>query len=102
MIEIYPDVYHFQNSLDSAYIPSSSFTFSIPVNRPFLLEKAIVEIPFSAGDGWFRDRTFPWAVCKPVNATASVYFQTDNGSDAQFGGPGITFSLKRNYDADKI
>ena len=39
------------------YVPSENEVFTIPIDQPFLIEKAVVEIPFCFGSSWFNDRT---------------------------------------------
>lgn len=39
------------------YQPTANETFTIPISAPFLLEKAVFEIPMTAGPGWFNDNT---------------------------------------------
>jgi len=63
--------------------------FSLPINHPFVLEKAVIEIPFAMGDGWFKDKT-----------TTSIPNETSSGS-FDFGGPGITFALFNQHEFGK-
>lgn len=56
--------------------------FALPINQPFLIERAIIELPFAAGDGWFSDRT-----------TCLATMESQNVSGFDFGGPGLTVSL---------
>jgi len=39
------------------YAPNADETFTVPVNTPFLIEKAVFEIPVAVGPGWFADQT---------------------------------------------
>lgn len=63
------------------YAANDDETFSIPITQPFLLEKAIIELPFTAGDGWFSDKT-----------QCFLPIENDVGS-FDFAGPAITVGL---------
>lgn len=63
------------------YSATSDETFKIPVVQPFLLEKAIFEIPFTFGPGWFNDRTQSFL---PLISSLGAF---------DFAGPGITVAL---------
>lgn len=41
----------------SLYTPTNEETFTLPLQQPFLIEKAVIEIPFGFGSSWFQDRT---------------------------------------------
>lgn len=69
------------------YAPADVETFTIPITQPFLIEKAIFEIPIAFGPGWFGDVT---QVFSPVGA---VSFSTPA---MDFGGPGLTVALMRH------
>lgn len=64
----------------SNYIPLSGV-----LDRPFLLEKAVVEFPISASDGWFNDTT-----------VAAI-----NGVRSDAGGPCITVSIFNQISDDR-
>jgi len=67
---------------NNEYQPTNDETFTLPITAPFLIEKAVIEIPFSMGPGWFLDQTQTrW----PVPAT----------STSDFGGPAMTVALHR-------
>lgn len=85
---------------NSAYMPASEETFTLNNQYPFLIEKAVVEIPFGFGSSWFQDRT----------ATTNADFsgsRFNNKSlkdlyDRRFfdrGGPALTLSIfcKKRY-----
>lgn len=55
--------------------------FSLPINQPFLIEKAVIEIPVTMGDGWFKDRT-----------TCFTPYESSAGS-FDFAGPALTVAL---------
>lgn len=69
-----------------AYRATSDETFAVPINQPFVLERAVIEIPFAMGHRWFTD-------------VAEVYapHETTTGS-FDFGGPGITVSLFNQFE----
>lgn len=67
--------------LNPKYQPNPEETFSIPINEPFLLEKAVIEVPISAGPSWFNQRT-----------TNMLPLETQFNS-FDFGGPALTVSL---------
>lgn len=76
--------------INQEYNATSDETITIPINQPFLLEKAVVEIPIEAGPGWFYDRTqciIPGAPGHPA------YISSGDGATFDIGGPGITFAL---------
>jgi len=62
------------------YDASNDQCIILPITQPFLIEKAVVEIPMNAGDGWFQDITESFL---EITANASV----------DVGGPGITVTL---------
>ncbi|NBO99916.1 MAG: hypothetical protein EBU90_07275 [Proteobacteria bacterium] len=79
-------------TLNQEYNANDDESITIPINQPFLLEKAVIEIPIEAGPGWFYDRTqcvMPTALNspKPLNASAG------DGVTFDIGGPGLTFGL---------
>ena len=55
--------------------------FTLPINQPFLIERAVIELPFAAGDGWFKDQTTCLA---PLENTPSGF---------DFAGPALTVAL---------
>jgi len=65
------------------YAATPAETFTLPINAPFLIEKAVFEIPLAMGAGWFADITQCFSVLDQV------------GSSFDFGGPGITVALFR-------
>jgi len=80
-----------QNNAD--YDSQAGEQFTVPVNAPFLIEKATFEIPFTMGDGWFNDRTSSGC---PVTTTPPGSLASKNGVDWRVfdvGGPAITLSL---------
>jgi hypothetical protein len=85
-----------QNNQD--YNASSDESFTIPIQQPFLLEKAVIELPIEAGPGWFNDKTrcfIPLTTNSPPipnSITPGGYF---GGLPTCFdvGGPGVTVAL---------
>lgn len=59
-------------------------TFTLPIAQPFLIEKAIIEIPIEAGPSWFNDKT---RLFHPLGA----YDVQNSYVDA--GGPAVTVAL---------
>lgn len=55
--------------------------FKLPINQPFLIERAVIELPFAAGDGWFRDMT---TCMVPLDNVPGAF---------DFGGPALTVAL---------
>lgn len=81
-------------TVNSAYDPSQSQTFTLPINSPFILEKAIFEIPFECGDGWFEDRTKTF-----IPHTAPSVSETLLEPRTDFAGPALTVALFNNIHA---
>jgi hypothetical protein len=76
--------------LNPQYAASKNETFTIPINHPFLLEKAVFEIPMTCGPGWFLDKTTsstPIGICGTTNDAGISRNVFD------FTGPAITVSL---------
>lgn len=81
------------------YKASSAELFTLPIDAPFMLEKAVLEVPFCMGNGWFYDKTVaPFITCSATDAPVSFF---DNGASAgngtcviyDSGGPAVTLSL---------
>lgn len=64
------------------YRANNDETFELPINTPFLIEKAVFEIPITAGPGWFNDRT-------------QCFMPFIGGSSYDFAGPALTVALSR-------
>lgn len=73
------------------YAATSDETFSLPIAKAFLIEKAVVEIPFAMGDGWFKNLTTSFIPC-PL-ADSPVFGPFD------FAGPALTFALYNQVKA---
>jgi hypothetical protein len=70
------------------FYPQKSQKISLPLEGPFLIEKVVVNLPFSAHGDWFSDRT----TCRRPYGDARVADQVPSGA-IDFGGPGLTFAL---------
>ena len=85
------------------YDASSDETFELDIDRPFLLEKAVFEIPFCLGESWFQDRT----VTSLATATGT-YLPTNTQIKQNLyidsGGPALTLSLfcQKKYGQSNI
>jgi hypothetical protein len=87
----------------SDYDASDDQTFLLDIDRPFLIEKAVIEVPFALGETWFQDRTMTTystvtgAFSSNVNPIPATGF-------IDKGGPGITLSLfsQKRYGPNKI
>jgi len=82
-------------TLNQEYNANDDESITIPINQPFLLEKAVIEIPIEAGPGWFYDRTqciMPTAGIPSSNGCPD-YLYSQDGTTFDIGGPGLTFGL---------
>lgn len=86
-IEAIQRVYGNTVTVSQQYNASPDEVFKIPINQPFVLEKAVIEVPIAMGDKWFLDRTSTFA--------PSLFAEGGFGNPSihDFGGPGITVSL---------
>lgn len=78
------------------YNASEQEVFSLPIDEPYLIQKAVVELPFCFGTSWFNDKTtFLIASASNFAHTASGGSTTSLPSFTYFdeGGPAITVSL---------
>lgn len=66
------------------YRAAADETFTLPINAPFLIEKAVFEIPLRAGPGWFADQTQCFL---PLGGPEDTSFD--------FAGPALTVALHR-------
>lgn len=80
--------------INPEYSPSPSEIFTLPITQPFLIEKAVIELPIQAGPGWFNDKT----TCghQVVNADGSPEISV---SSFDFAGPAITVALFNNRNS---
>jgi len=95
-INLLSSVYEKSIQRNSSYDARDQELFELPIDDPFLMEKAIIEIPFCLGAGWFNDKT------TFLVASASNYAHTASGGSStplshltffDEGGPSITVSL---------
>lgn len=106
----------YTNSLqnNSRYYPTNDEKFTIPINHPFLIEKAVIEIPVEAGPTWFLDKTQcflptrnPFVGNSLYNCPSGSYVVDSSGQELAYpysyrtnafdiGGPGLTVSLFNN------
>jgi hypothetical protein len=77
----------------SVYDASTGTCFSLDIDRPFAVEKAVIEVPLKIGADWFRDKT----VTLPVTGSGGDYVSGSTGlgqfSFIDSGGPAITLAL---------
>jgi len=78
------------------YVANNDETFTLPITSPFLIEKAVFEIPFAAGPGWFNDITQCFI---PGN---SAFYRSENpaATSFDFAGPALTVALFRQVPLD--
>ena len=104
-IDILTDNYTGSLQRSSRFSPKDDETFTIEIDRPFLIEKAVIDIPFCFGTGWFNDKTVTnlmlargvtFANKQSNSLGSSVYFDR--------GGPVITVGLfcKKNFGVGTI
>lgn len=74
-------------TISNDYRASVDELFKLPINQPFLVEKAVIELPFAAGDGWFNDMT---TCMMPLDNTPGSF---------DFGGPALTISILNQTNA---
>lgn len=91
--------YFFANPSGSFLVSASSnptvsnlISMDSYLNQPFLVEKAILEVPLEAGPGWLNDQT-KYGVTTDTGMTVSPIFDV--------GGPAITFGLL-NYHGGNV
>jgi hypothetical protein len=88
-INLLTRLYEKNVQVNDDYLAGKDEQISIPINQPFLLEKAVFELPMTFGPGWFDDKTTsstPIGVCGTTNDTGV----STNVFD--FAGPAITLS----------
>lgn len=87
--------------VDQRYSANSDESFVVPINQPFLLEKAVIEFPIEAGPGWFNDKTKCFipiiSGTTLTNGSPSLFplYSTTTYPNYAFdiGGPGLTIGL---------
>lgn len=75
-----------------AYDADDYETFTLPISQPFLIEKAIIEVPLELGTAWFEDRTTLWY---PIAANGSGM---DLVTTTPPSGPALTCALFHQID----
>lgn len=83
---------------NSKFDASNQEIISLDIDQPFLIEKAVFEIPMCLGPGWFKDRTTSLLAHSAFTDYVLAGFTWDNYSNTPVGylnegGPGITVSL---------
>jgi hypothetical protein len=101
--EINSLIKEYQKSIqvDQRYSANSDESFAVPINQPFLLEKAVIEFPIEAGPGWFNDKTKCFipiiSGTTLTNGSPSLFalYSTTTYPNYAFdiGGPGLTIGL---------
>lgn len=77
--------------INDDYRASQDEQIIIPINQPFILEKAVFELPLILGQGWFEDRTTsstPIGVCSSTADDSGISIETFD-----FAGPALTIAL---------
>lgn len=95
---------------NSDYDASAEQTFTIPIDKPFLIEKIVIEIPFCFGDSWFRDMSginYAYSSGNSAQYTLTLNSAPLIGQKANLidqGGPAITVSLmsQKKFGSDSI
>lgn len=83
--------YEKSTQVDTRYSANNDESFTIPIKQPFLIEKAVIEIPIEAGPGWFNDKTrcfIPLTSTSPRSPD-----ELNNSFIFDVGGPGLTLGL---------
>lgn len=75
--------------VNQSYEAQHNETFELPISQPFLIEKAVIELPIAAGNGWFKNRTTSYIPITWTTDLLDVRFST--GFD--FAGPALTVAL---------
>ena len=86
---------------------SSDELFVLPITEPFLVEKAVIELPFCMGNGWFNDKTsFLLVSASNFAHTSSMSVVTALPPLTFYdeGGPAITISLfcQKNFGTGSV
>lgn len=95
-MEVLSALYEKSVQINPDYKASPDELFSVPINQPFLLEKAVFEIPMKFGPGWFNDRTTSSTPIGDITTGPNDQGVLDKVFD--FGGPAITLSLFNQVD----
>lgn len=86
--------------INSEYTADENETFSLPITQPFVIEKAVIEFPIEAGNGWFQDLTTTFT---SLSGSALDFMAWDDAPDISrfdFAGPALTISLFNQMSFD--
>ena len=78
-----PSTYEKTITVNQDYEATKNELIDLPITKPFLLEKASIEIPLATGNGWFNDLTY----------VESPFLIAGKKCYNDLGGPGITVAL---------
>lgn len=81
-------------TINPEYTGNGTETFSLPITQPFLLEKAVIQLPLEMGQSWFSDKT---TVFSPISSSNPPF-----GSSFDFAGPLVTVALMHQYRVDEF
>lgn len=94
---------------NSAYNSSIEEGFTLPIDKPFLIEKVVFELPFCFGKGWFSDKTTLSLMTSSygdysLNGAGSMGGAVPISLIFDQGGPCITVALmsQKNYGTGSI
>lgn len=104
--EDYPESFQRSSTFDA----ESNQTFTLPIENPFLIEKAVIEIPFCFGKSWFDDKTTVFTMTSslsdypPYSGNGLGFGSSGGWFYWNDGGPCITVSLmsQKIFGAKKI
>lgn len=74
------------------YKATNDELFEIPITQPFLIEKAVFQIPLACGYGWFNDKTTSFFPLVGSSGFGSF----------DFAGPGMTVALFRQVQVGNL
>lgn len=109
-VTIMSDDYHKSVQRNESFNASNEELFTLPIERPFLLEKIVIQIPFCFGKNWFYDKTTTRyvqfvetryrfeGISGGTNSIAVDYMPVDEG------GPALSLSLmcQKQYGTSSI
>jgi hypothetical protein len=93
---------------NALYSAQDSEIFSTNISEPFLVEKAVVEMPISMGPTWFQDRTAsPLALATGTYSNTQPFYGSGDSAYNFYtdsGGPALTVALfsQKKYGIEKI
>lgn len=88
----------------TAYKATNDETFMVGVDKPFLIEKAVIEIPICLGPTWFQDKTATCYGLATGTWQGSNQIGTSGYAYLDKGGPVMTVSLfcQKQYGTGSI